>query len=478
MSERPLHEHRVLRLNAWTGEEAASAPLDLSRAGWTARPQPDFDAAGDWRLGTRRPAWDWRAYDVGWGLVLPDRPDEADCAQLATAYDAPEPIQRLVAARENAPVFRWRPDDTGIGELVRYWPDGHETPLALAAHAGRDDHELPRFLLIHASPEQIPWAFQYIANVNRYVGRLWFDEEQPLHHYVAALLDDWAGSTCDLHAPVLWSVDHGEPDITHLMHRYLASHLQAAWRDDHEGDFARHTPLFGDDATRDRLVQALVAKRPGLIVTSSHGMTGPLHDPAAMRRQLGSPVDVAHRVLDLDALCAQWEPDGAVWYSHACCAAGSDAVSAYDGLFDRTSNVGRVLAGVAGCGARIAPLPQRLLGARRPLRAFIGHVEPTFDWTLSEPTTGQRMTGDLVKCLYEGLHSHEHRLPIGHAMNPLFGPVGTLLSQRDRARQQAHAGNGEAAARALHFEIAAVDRQHTVILGDPVAALPRLTGCR
>jgi hypothetical protein len=39
----------------------------------------------------------------------------------------------------------------------------------------------------------------------------------------------------------------------------------------------------------------------------------------------------------------------------------------------------------ATAGARISPLPRALLGAEKPLRAFVGHVEPTFDWTLRDP---------------------------------------------------------------------------------------------
>lgn len=480
MSDPFWNEPPALRLNAWTGGDLQPTPLDLSRAGWSARPQPELNPRSGGRLAGDRKPWDWRSYDLGWALVLPDRED-LDAASLATAEDAPEPIQRLVAAREHAPVFRWRADASGLGELIRYSADGTiEHSRSLAAHAGRGDHELPMFLLIYASPEQIPWAFQYTANVDRYVGRLWFEEDdsQSLENYVSALLSDWEGSQCDLHAPLLWSVNHGEPDITSLMHRTLSLPLRTAWQQDKDQDFRRHTALFDEDATHESLIGRLAATRPGLIVTSSHGMTGPLHDPDVMRRQLGSPVDVNHRVLDLDALCEAWEPNGAVWYSHACCAAGSDARSAYDGLFDRTSDVGRVLAGVAGCGATIAPLPRRLLGALRPLRAFIGHVEPTFDWTLREPETRQRMTGDLLASLYKQLHSADHRPPIGLAMNDVFSHVGTLLSQRHTTEKALKAGAVDLAARLLHLEIAAVDRQHTVILGDPVAALPQFASRR
>ena len=54
--------------------------------------------------------------------------------------------------------------------------------------------------------------------------------------------------------------------------------------------------------------------------------------------------------------CASWawQPDGAIWYCHACCSAGSEAPSAFESLFAETTEVGRVLRSVASLGARVA----------------------------------------------------------------------------------------------------------------------------
>jgi hypothetical protein len=111
-----------------------------------------------------------------------------------------------------------------------------------------------------------------------------------------------------------------------------------------------------------------------------------------MAASLGALVDGQHLTLDIDALLAAWQPDGAIWYAHACCSAGCDNVNSYKELVPAGSTLASVLDGVAALGAQVAPLPQRLLGAAKPLRAFIGHVEPTFDWTLRQPETGQVLT--------------------------------------------------------------------------------------
>jgi len=69
---------------------------------------------------------------------------------------------------------------------------------------------------------------------------------------------------------------------------------------------------------------------------------------------------------------AQWQPNGAIWYAHACCSAGSDGASSYAGLLEADSTLDKTLQAVATLGSLTAPLPKRLLGAKQPLRAFVG----------------------------------------------------------------------------------------------------------
>ncbi len=467
----------ALQSNAWTGTAGAASALSSARAGnWCLNPLPVADEIAAAR-GNRAPKgikdWNWRSPDVGWGLVLPENPLLTP-EQLATAADAPEPIGRLVAARHPAPVLRWGVREDGGSELRRYDGRGGYRPLQATSPVGVDDNEVPRYLLIYAPPGQIPWRHQYTLNLTRHVGRLWLQGRE-LDNYVSALLDDWQDSACNPRTPLLWSVDHGAHDITWLMHRTISRPLAKAWGAD--SDLAQYRSLFDHEATAERLVGGLARLQPGLVVTSSHGMTGPLHDAAAMAAQLGLPVDVEHRVLDLDALCARWQPDGAIWYSHGCCAAGSDTASDYEGLLEPGGDVARVLSGVAaGCGARIAPLPQRLLGLKRPLRAFVGHVEPTFNWTLLDPVNGEPLAHGLQQALYHRLFEDGERRPIGYAMARVFSDVGALLSDWERAAR----GSNDAAPlqldAALHYKVSALDRQHTVILGDPTVALPGLNG--
>jgi len=476
MTKATFHLPHELRLNAWTGSDAPSAKFGAGQLRWAsaAAQEPPFKPAH--RAPELIDDSDWRSPKVGWGLVLPDNP-QLPASVLATAADAPEPIRRLVAERGNAPVLRWRATGSRIGSLVRYDAvNGREWPMSMRRPAGTGVGELPLYLLIFAPPSSIPWSFQYAANPGRIVGRLWLEGEA-LENYVGALIADWQGTRCDVHAPLAWSVDHGKPDITWLMDRAISRKVVNAWAGDRSDDFGRLSHLQGDQATNGNLIETLARTQPALVLTTSHGMTGPLTDAARMTAQLGLPVDAAHRPLDLEALCEAWQPDGAIWYSHACCSAGSDTASAYEGLFDPASEVARILGGVAaGCGARIAPLPQRLLGAKRPLRAFIGHVEPTFDWTLLDPVSQEPLTHSLVDALYQNLFAGGRRWPIGLSLAPLFAKVGPLYAEWREADFAGQHGVPGQAAMALHRQIQALDLQHTVILGDPTVALPALHG--
>jgi len=127
---------------------------------------------------------------------------------------------------------------------------------------------------------------------------------------------------------------------------------------------------FNEEATSATLVDALQQLKPGFILTTSHGQTGPLDDVQAMARDLGLLVDQDYECAQPEEILAQWQPDGAIWYAHACCSAGSNSTTMFDGLVPAGSDVDRLLKGVASLGARVAPLPRALLGAAKPLRAL------------------------------------------------------------------------------------------------------------
>ena len=99
-------------------------------------------------------------------------------------------------------------------------------------------------------------------------------------------------------------------------------------------------------------------------------------------------VDVDHAVLDSDKLSRLGAKRRGVVFTRML-SAGSDAPSCYAELLDPAGCYGDACRRREGEWKASRPLPRKLLGAEKPLRAFLGHVEPTFDWTLRDPETGQ-----------------------------------------------------------------------------------------
>ena len=454
----------TLSSNAWCGV-AASGALAPSSLQWGARrdlPRPSQSLAPK-----EVDLDDWTHPKVGWGVVLADR-DDVPAADKAVGADAPEPIRVLLAARGNAPVLRWRPD-LKEGRLRRYAVDGSWSDPSLRGARGLADNAVPRYLLIVGSPAQVPWSAQYRLQTEAFIGRLDLDQGG-LERYVEALLAVWSCAPRDVRRPLLWCVDHGHPDITRLMRRTISEKLRDAFASDAEFDIGDGF-LSDGQATHAQLLASLGERQPAFIATSSHGATFPLDNPAAMRAQMGALVDASHTVGSSDAVAAAWNPRGAIWYAHACCSAGADAKSRFEGLVQADSTLGRTLAAIAGAGACTAPLPRVLLGGANPLAAFIGHVEPTFDWTLRDPLTGQVTSQHIVDALYGTLHLAK-RPTLGRAMSAYFSGVAGLLQDNADALDAIEAQEPDALSRARRSRMVATDRLAMVILGDPTVRLP------
>jgi hypothetical protein len=182
-------------------------------------------------------------------------------------------------------------------------------------------------------------------------------------------------------------------------------------------------------------------------------------------------VDQQSRSVQPDALLEGWAPNGAIWYAHACCSAGAESPSVFASMFDAGTPLNRILTGVASAGSVVAPLPMRLLGHTRPCRAFIGHVEPTFDWTLRNPGNRQVVTGPIVDAIYPNLFQTTPRTPCALAFRDVYANIGSYLAAWDAARA-AYDSGAKNVDDLLALQLAARDLQALVILGDPAAMLP------
>jgi hypothetical protein len=454
-----------LQINAWSETLSNRSPTDRrARSGLlrTGLAVPDLTAAP-------RPVdpKDWRDPRVGWGIVLPDDP-ALGAQDKARAAGAPLQIQELLAERQGVALY-YR-TDRARGTVRRYYPDGAADDIVVAAGFGTEAGKVPRYLLIYAGPASIPWDFQYEIQHSCFTGRL--DLEGPaLERYVEALRGDFGGKRAGDPSTLVWAVDQRAGDITQLMRDTVAAPLHDKF--EHDGNInARFidgaTGGAAGSATRGVLTQALGEHRPIFVATTSHGKTGPVWDTARMRSDMGLPVDIEGRELSLADLAAAWQPDGAIWYAHACCSAGSASASNFAGMLPPNSDVAKILSAVAGCGDTVAPLPRALLGAERPLRAFVGHVEPTFDWSVRHNKTGQFLTGPLLESFYQCLFTGE---PVGMALDSCRRMSSGLLHAEFGSGKSALAAGQDTSGDLFAMKLMARDWKAFVLLGDPTCTI-------
>lgn len=447
----PVELPADVTIDAWTGSETASGAVADRADRWGARGGVpgsqqflEFGAPGDLK--------DWASEDVGYGVLLP------------LESEIPAPIRDLLAQRPKTVVLRWHPD-FGDRYLKRQKADGQLQDANISGSPiGTGDGALPRYILIAAPPSEIPWSLQYTLSVGFFVGRLPFSGDA-LGPYVRAMLTKWSAGTPNLSKALVWATDYGPTDITRLMAAAIAAPLSQELN----GTVAVNS-VIGPDASGARLLSELGAE-PGLVVTSSHGST-PVDDPALLAATLGLPVAQNRQVVSLDGLDAAM-PGGAVWFAQACCSAGSSGTSFYEGLLQPDTSAGRVLKQVAAMGTTIAPAALRLLGRENPVRAVLGHVEPTFDWTLRDENTKQLFGGTLVKALSANLFSGQ---PVGLAFDQYRRQIGLLNTTYHSVHNKLAGGDTSVRATLTRLRLTALDRQALVLLGDPTVALPSIFG--
>lgn len=453
-----------IQIDAWPGKPAIGT-LSTGAEAWGARkglpPSQEplaFDGPVDKTC--------WQHPNVGYGILLRDTPDLAWSPDKASGALAPPAIQELLVARPNSVLLYWNPAlrDT---HLRRYYEDGSSSDHQIGlTHFGTAKNKLPRYILIVGTPANIPWEVQFSLSIRHAVGRLPLEGEE-LEPYVTAMLDGadgWHSTPTDVTAPVVWTVDHGSQDITRLMRSVLISPMLTAFK----GTLVSLTELDDTEATAPELIAALL-RSPTVVVTSSHGAT-PL-DAYELRKVLGLPVDVDHSTVALDDLTSSM-PAGAVWFAQACCSAGSSETSSFADILEPNTDARMVVEAVTALGSTVAPAALALLSRKNPVRAVFGHVEPTFDWTLKDPDSGTRFTGDLVDGLSSNLHFGQ---PLGHVFAEYRAGIGELLSRWTRLAVKLNRDGDTTVLREMtKLRLTAMDRQSLVLLGDPTVRIPKL----
>jgi hypothetical protein len=256
-----------------------------------------------------------------------------------------------------------------------------------------DPDKMPYYLLLVGSPEQIPFTFQYLLDVEYAVGRLHF---VTLGEYAA-----YAKSVCAAEEAlrvrrrpraVFFGVENPGDRLTPVIAKDLVEPLAT--------DHARRPGwdvqlVLGEAAKRDRLARLLGGdETPDLLFTGSHGILFPSADPRhrphqgallcsdwpgveAMReKKLKLTEDYFFSGEHVDSSSTHLQ--GLVSFHWACFSAGTPAEDDF--------TLGKRVAITPE--AFVANLPQRLLGhPKGGALAVIGHVEKVWGCSILWPTS-------------------------------------------------------------------------------------------
>ncbi len=394
--------------------------------------------------------------EVGWGVVWAPNTSQA-------IKDA---LRKLVGHR------RQEVADDGLLHELEYVP-GDSARVFLQRNAVdfgsiRPD-AVPYYLLLVGTPEQIPFSFQSVLDVEYRVGRLDLPDAAAYERYAQSVVDVEKGqSPARLRVLHAFGPAHDGDGPTALSVEVLVR-AAARWLDAFGNLKTKHGLSSitddADKATKARLVEILRASRPEVLFTAGHGMAIGSGKP----RQLGeqgalvtadwdgfSPVDAGSRFAGAD-VPLDADVEGLVAFLFACFGAGTPATDSFP------TRAGQVLAPKPFVSA----LPQALLAhAKGGALGVFGHVDRTLTWSLQPPTAPVAtdpfaraavhvLAGSRLGAALDDLNQRGASLAaaVANGLGPGAAPIGDVELVRTWTQQR--------------------DAAAFLLLGDPAARLPR-----
>jgi hypothetical protein len=404
---------------------------------------------------------------AGWALVMPAVTDDAAAARQDAIRHALLPLRTLRTAQA-AELYR---EYTGA--------DGYragETKQQFVARLGAgpgpvQPKKVPYYLLLVATPDEIPFHIQYQLDVHYAVGRITFDAPEDYARYAQSVVDAETGRvTRRRHATLFGVANPGDPSTQlsaeHLI-TPLADHVaaRAGWTSE------RH---LADAATRDRLT-AVLRDPPALLFTASHGMGFPSGDAAQRDRQgallcqdwpgPGHAVARDHYFAGED-IPADADLRGMIGILFACYGGGTPMRDE----FTRRA-LGDAHAKQLAPSSLVARLPQRLLG--HGALAVVAHVDrawgSTFLWVDAKGEAETKTHIDVFESVLDSVMAGDR---IGHAMEALnlrYAELAADLSERIEQIQLYEDKYEDSELAALWIYNS--DARNYAVLGDPAVRI-------
>jgi len=459
-------------INGLSGEYLVP-PLKASDLAKRAKEPPE-DLGVDQELKQVGEAIGQPQYGLKWN-VRPENVSEAGWAVVFSSDESDEVKKAL------APLIEHRQSGGGQVKVLDYLP-GEGWPEWLHRHGTApgniDPDKVPYYVLLVGSPGQIPFAFQYLLDVEYAVGRLHFDDADGYQQYAAGLIDyEKADAAPRDRAAAFFGTRHPFDRATQLSADLLVRPLTESFQPG--GEFAGtipgyqvHPPVLERQATKAALAEILRGTgplgRPALLFSATHGMGGWPHDDPDQQARHGA------------LLCQDWPGLGQISEAQYLAAADVPADAQVHGLVaclfacygagtpqtDPFSHQPGQPPPIVADEPFVAALPRRLLAhPQGGALAVIGHIERA--WGYSFVSGGQSQLVPFQNAIGRILYGQ----PVGYAMKDFNEKYAALSANVSTVLEQVGNGKQIPDAELAQLWTERNDAQNYVVLGDPAAAV-------
>jgi hypothetical protein len=422
---------------------------------------------------------------AGWAVVFPAAaPGSAEARRQAEIREALAPL--LALRREQAGRVREQryrefrdKDRGGDGDGYRRGETKQQYLARLGAGPGPvNPDKVPYYLLLVASPGEIPYRIQYQLDVQYAVGRLCFDTVDEYARYARSVVEAETGHVTRAPRATFFGVGNPDDTATQLSRAYLVEPLADAAANRLAGRDLAVERVLGDGATRARLGD-IFRDAPAFLFSACHGMGFPAGDArqralqgALLCQDWGGPrsrLERSHYFAGED-LDPRADLRGMIAMCFACFGLGTPA---HDDFTQHGLGQGQTRAIAAE--DFVARLPQRMLAnPGGGALAVIGHVDrawsSSFLWIDARAQRQSQAHLDVFESTVAGVLSGKR---VGHALehfNLRHAELSADLSARIEEMQHYDAELDES-------EIAQLwvfrnDARNYALMGDPAVRLP------
>lgn len=392
--------------------------------------------------------------EAGWGILYGP----------GVGADIKKALQPLIDRRraEAKPLVIFEPEDFVPGEDAYQWLKRHKVSLNVVNPA----LGVPYYLMIVASPDAIPFEFQYVLDLYWAVGRVWFDTPDEFGRYAQSVVDyEKAEQVAARRHIALFAPEHDFDAATQLFTRQVAQPLcgvsSGGGVETVLGARMKYTlqPFLGETATKQHLTDiycgASPGGRPALLFSGGHGMQFNHGDALQLNTQGALVCQDWDRTGEITAkdwfaaadLPGDAQVHGLIQFMFACHGGG---VPQFDN-FDRLGGQPRRIAP----GPFFSKLPQALLAHRNGgALAVVAHIERAWAYSfqgdgglpqvqgfrnvLSRILAGQRIgeAMDTFNINWAAIAARLSEAQLARERDPSLSvrPIGRLWVQRDDAR--------------------------------------------